>query len=88
MSGLFYLMAQFSGILLFSLCIFFMTVLLLCGITDWRGYLINIGCIWPLLGVSDHAVDASSGAASLLLPRGRTAHSRLRIPVEIDERTM
>nr|XP_051226821.1 uncharacterized protein LOC127344561 [Lolium perenne] len=31
---------------------------------------------------------ASSGVASLLLPGGRTAHSRFRIPFEIDERTM
>lgn len=28
---------------------------------------------------------ASSGVASLLLPNGRTAHSRFRIPVDIDE---
>ena len=28
---------------------------------------------------------ASSGVASLLLPNGRTAHSRFRIPLEIDE---
>lgn len=28
---------------------------------------------------------ASSGVASLLLPNGRTAHSRYRIPIDIDE---
>ena len=28
---------------------------------------------------------ASSGVASLLLPNGRTAHSRFRIPIDIDE---
>ncbi|XP_066162009.1 uncharacterized protein [Oryza sativa Japonica Group] len=28
---------------------------------------------------------ASSGVASLLLPRGRTAHSRFKIPIDIDE---
>ena len=28
---------------------------------------------------------ASSGVASLLLPSGRTAHSRFRIPIDIDE---
>ena len=27
----------------------------------------------------------SSGVASLLLPNGRTAHSRYRIPIDIDE---
>ena len=31
---------------------------------------------------------ASSGVASLLLPGGRTAHSRFRIPLEIKDRTM
>ncbi|KAJ1272975.1 hypothetical protein BS78_06G244600 [Paspalum vaginatum] len=31
---------------------------------------------------------ASSGVASLLLPNGRTAHSRFRIPVDIDELSM
>src|SRR6266542_6081529 len=30
-------------------------------------------------------IVASSGVASLLLPNGRTAHSRFRIPIEIDE---
>ncbi|XP_071675707.1 uncharacterized protein [Lolium perenne] len=42
------------------------------------------------LRADDHIVlaVASSGVASLLLPGGRTAHSRFRIPVEIDERTM
>jgi len=28
---------------------------------------------------------ASSGVASLLLPNGRTAHSRFRIPIDVDE---
>ena len=28
---------------------------------------------------------ASSGVASLLLPNGRTAHSRFRIPIDLDE---
>ena len=28
---------------------------------------------------------ASSGVSSLLLPNGRTAHSRFRIPIDIDE---
>jgi chromosomal replication initiation ATPase DnaA len=28
---------------------------------------------------------ASSGVASLLLPSGRTAHSRFQIPIDIDE---
>lgn len=42
------------------------------------------------LRADDHIVlvVASSGVASLLLPGGRTAHSRFRIPLEIDERTM
>ncbi|KAM0863479.1 hypothetical protein ACQ4PT_044573 [Festuca glaucescens] len=42
------------------------------------------------LRADDHVVlaVASSGVASLLLPGGRTAHSRFRIPVEINERTM
>ncbi|KAM0859110.1 hypothetical protein ACQ4PT_047400 [Festuca glaucescens] len=31
---------------------------------------------------------ASSGVASLLLPGGRTGHSRFRIPVQIDERSL
>ncbi|KAJ1284859.1 hypothetical protein BS78_03G237300 [Paspalum vaginatum] len=31
---------------------------------------------------------ASSGVASLLLPNGRTAHSRFRIPIDIDELSM
>ncbi|KAG2659831.1 hypothetical protein PVAP13_1KG278905 [Panicum virgatum] len=31
---------------------------------------------------------ASSGVASLLLPRGRTAHSRFRIPCDLDEGTV
>jgi hypothetical protein len=31
---------------------------------------------------------ASSGVASLLLPSGRTGHSRFRIPIEIDERSI
>ena len=31
---------------------------------------------------------ASSGVASLLLPGGRTAHSRFKIPIEIDETTI
>lgn len=30
-------------------------------------------------------IVASFGVASLLLPRGRTTHSRLRIPLDIDE---
>lgn len=28
---------------------------------------------------------ASSGIASLLLPRGRTAHSRFKIPIDVDD---
>jgi hypothetical protein len=38
----------------------------------------------------DHIVlaVASSGVASLLLPGGRTAHSRFRIPLEVNERSM
>ena len=28
---------------------------------------------------------ASSGVASLLLPNGRTTHSRFHLPIEIDE---
>lgn len=42
------------------------------------------------LRADDHVVlaVASSGVASLLLPGGRTAHSRFRIPVELNERTM
>lgn len=31
---------------------------------------------------------ASSGVASLLLPGGRTAHSRFKIPIEVDESTI
>lgn len=31
---------------------------------------------------------ASSGVASLLLPRGRTAHSRFKIPIEINENSI
>jgi ATP-dependent DNA helicase PIF1 len=31
---------------------------------------------------------ASSGVASLLLPRGRTAHSRFKIPIDIDENSI
>jgi hypothetical protein len=31
---------------------------------------------------------ASSGVASLLLPNGRTAHSRFRIPIDVDELSM
>jgi hypothetical protein len=31
---------------------------------------------------------ASSGVASLLLPRGRTAHSRFKIPIDIDEKSI
>lgn len=31
---------------------------------------------------------ASSGVASLLLPRGRTAHSRFKIPCDIDDDTV
>lgn len=31
---------------------------------------------------------ASSGVASLLLPRGRTAHSRFKIPIDIDETSL
>ena len=31
---------------------------------------------------------ASSGVASLLLPRGRSAHSRFKIPIVIDESSM
>ena len=30
-------------------------------------------------------IVASSGVASLLLPNGRTAHSRFRIPIQLDE---
>jgi hypothetical protein len=30
-------------------------------------------------------IVASSGVASLLLPNGRTTHSRFRIPIDIDE---
>ena len=33
-------------------------------------------------------VVASSGVASLLLPRGRTSHSRFKIPIEIDENSI
>jgi hypothetical protein len=42
------------------------------------------------LRADDHIVlaVASSGVASLLLPGGRTAHSRFRIPLDIGERTM
>ena len=31
---------------------------------------------------------ASSGVASLLLPNGRTAHSRFRIPIDLDQLSM
>jgi hypothetical protein len=31
---------------------------------------------------------ASSGVASLLLPNGRTTHSRFRIPIDVDELSM
>lgn len=31
---------------------------------------------------------ASSGVASLLLPKGRTAHSRFKIPVDINENSL
>ncbi|KAM0870511.1 hypothetical protein ACQ4PT_039955 [Festuca glaucescens] len=42
------------------------------------------------LRANDHIVlaVASSGVASLLLPGGRTAHSRFRIPIDIDEQSM
>ena len=33
-------------------------------------------------------IVASSGVASLLLPNGRTAHSRFRIPIDTDELSM
>jgi len=37
------------------------------------------------LATSRTVAVASSGVASLLLPNGRTAHSRFRIPIDLDE---
>ncbi|KAL4579451.1 hypothetical protein LXL04_015599 [Taraxacum kok-saghyz] len=58
----------------------FVSILMLCSVADLAKFFWDA---YPYL--SEDVVFASSGIASLLLPGGRTAHSRFRIPLDIDK---
>nr|GEV60185.1 hypothetical protein [Tanacetum cinerariifolium] len=54
------------------------------GLPLWKTYLWKTIIAWILLMGKIILSIASYGIASLLLPGGRTAHSRFRIPLELD----